>query len=122
MKFHTSRAHWSFLRLGAGFWGVFSWSVVVGRAFSKPVDVGAAAWRCSYRKLRPEREPLNLALLAQRLDRQRLAKGAYTPRHLPELEQLRRREEAAAPLASKELRRKGVLEAESDSDRSESGP
>ena len=44
------------------------------------------------------------------------------PRHLPELEQLRRREEAAAQRASKELRRKGVLEAESDSDRSESGP
>ena len=64
MKFHTSRAHWSFLRLGAGFWGVFSWSVVVGRDFSKPVYVGAAAWCCSYRKLRPEREPLNLALLA----------------------------------------------------------
>jgi hypothetical protein len=44
---------------------------------------GELSWRSAYRNTTPEQEPLNLALLTRRLEKQRACKTIATDRHMP---------------------------------------
>ena len=83
----------------------------MGRALPRDLDTGEAGWRMTWRKTKPEKEPLNVALLQRRLERQMDAKGCRTCRHESDVVKIVRAEKAAVHKRRKELRLKEVVAA-----------
>ena len=85
-------------------WGTRGLGKSIGNVNSVRYDIGDEGWRLSYRVKEPDAEPLNVALLLRRLEKQRFAKGRRTPRHDTAFARLRKEERRNARRRAKEMR------------------